>query len=1072
MMTFRKISAASVGAQIAAYFTENTPDPDHDFRTDPGRKLDSGGRLTSYYTGRDGRAVWRPDLSPAVADALGVDHRDMPKRDELARLFEGKRGDTGEGWTEHERKVSAYDLTLAPHKSITLAAEFASTAAERAAFWHAIQCANDDTMRYVARELGWARKGKGGQDGADPGQVGWVSFHHETARPVLHAEDATSGTTHLVEGNVGADPHLHVHNALFNLVVTEDGRVGSLDTQRLHSRVHEFGAYFQAKLADQLRALGVETAYDEKEQAVVATAIPQEAVEVFSRRTSDVTRAAKDYARKQGHDWEAMPIEQKLRMLKAATLATRQQKNESDDDRQSWRDRATAIGWSHTTALGSVKQGRPPEEERIERAYAFAARHLAREFHTAGVVDHDKLRLYAARGLIGTGVANVLDIDKVVEQIETRGIDLRGERVALLLGFSGDKVRVTNTAQVRIEESLSTAAAGAARDRSNALSPDAVEAAIARSELRFDSEHGRSQLAAIRALGTGGALSLLTGVAGAGKTALLKPLVDAWQADGREVIGLATAWRQADALKEAGVNRTAALAPFLQQVDAGEITAGRKTVLVIDEISQVAPRQLLRLLELQQRTGLTIKAIGDREQAQSIEAGDTVELLSRVLPREETPHLLSTIRQRRERDREVAALFRGRELDPEELAEKGLGQGSRRTGGTQRRPAGNPDAASEFGIRAEHHLNEVREALTMKREDGTVMMVAGDHDQVLARIADHYLARRDALLASGAARGITISALTNQDVADISRVVRERLRARGEIASDERTIAAIDQRGESYDMEIATGDRVRLFNRVFGRADGSQRPQFLGSNGDIVEVLGHSDHGLLLRGREGETLEVGWDRLRDVKTGRIRLGFGHAMTIDAAQGITSDEHINALPRGVGKVTGFTAYVAESRARGTTWTMISDGATFEAVRSRRSMGDIAPITAEEMWEYVATSMATKPYKALGMDLQASAELERRRAAEALIRAGHLQESLAAEGRDRGREIRMRIQADKVREHIPRHIAALDAALAEAVRASPGRSAGEDHLRRIRIDAERARQDIAATMRRASPGPLPG
>ena len=65
------------------------------------------------------------------------------------------------------------------------------------------------------------------------------------------------------------------------------------------------------------------------------------------------------------------------------------------------------------------------------------------------------------------------------------------------------------------------------------------------------------------------------------------------------------------------------------------------------------------------------------------------------------------------------------------------------------------------------------------------------------------------------------------------------------------------------------------------------------------------------------------------------LGLGHALTIDAAQGLTSDEHINALPRGTSGVTGFTSYVAESRARGTTWTLISEGALHEAERHRQA-----------------------------------------------------------------------------------------------------------------------------------------
>lgn len=1071
MMTFRKLSAASVGSLIAAYFTENTPDPTHDFRTMPGKQLDSGERLTSYYTGRDGRATWRPDMGERVANALGIDRKAMPRSEELARLFEAKRADSGEAWSEHERKISAYDLTLAPHKSITLAAEFAPTPAESAAIWHAIDRANDATMHFVAQELGWARKGKGGQDGADPGQVGWVSFRHHTARPTVHVEDGGSGTTHLVEGKIGTDPHAHIHNALFNVVVTDDGRVGSLDTQRLHSRVHEFGAYFQARLADYLRPLGANLGYDENEQAVVMTDIPQAAVDIFSRRAADVARAAKAYAKAQGHDWDTLPVEAKHSMLRAATLATRKAKGESPaDDRQSWRDRAEAIGWTHTTVLDKAKHERPEDADRLEQAYRFAARQLAREFRTAAVVDHDKLRLYAARGLIGTGIHTASDIDKVTDLLEARGIMMRGERVALVMGLAGDRVRVTNTAQVRIEQELAEAAKQAARDKSRALSAEALEAAIARSDLDFSGEHGRAQLAAIRSLGSGGALSLLTGVAGAGKTALLRPLVDAWRTDGREVIGISNAWRQADALKDADIASTAAVSPFLGKVDSGEIRLHSGTVLVIDEISQVSPRQMARLLELQRQSGMTIKALGDREQAQSIEAGDTIEILHRVLPREESPHLLSSIRQRRIRDREIASLFRGREPEPDELAAIGSKGRSRRILSTQRVGVANPDAASEFEARAEYHLDEVKRALAMKREDGTAMMVGGDHDQVLARIADHYIARRDSLRANGSKGGITISALTNQDVADISRAVRERLKARGEVHGPERRIAAIDQRGEIYEMEVAAGDRVRLYGRTFGRAEGSGRTTFVGSNGDVVEVVDHSDAGLRVRTRDGTIAAIGWDRLRDSKTGRTRLGFGHALTIDAAQGITSDEHINALPRGIGNVTGFTAYVAESRARGTTWTMIADGATFEAVRNRRAIGDITPIDEKEVWDYVAASMATKPYKALGMDLQASVELERRRAAESLIRVGRLQEELALQGRDRGREIRDRIQADQVRKHLPKHIAALDAALAASIRHNAAFSVGEDHLRSARIDAERARRDIAAALRRAqTPGP---
>ena len=138
MMTFRKLAAASSGKLLRAYFTESTPEPASDASVQRGRHLDPGGRLTAYYTGRDSRATWRPDMPLAAAQALGIDPTRMPRDKEMDRLFEGKRADTGEAWSKHERKISAYDFTFSPHKSVTLAAEFARTPAESAAIWTAI----------------------------------------------------------------------------------------------------------------------------------------------------------------------------------------------------------------------------------------------------------------------------------------------------------------------------------------------------------------------------------------------------------------------------------------------------------------------------------------------------------------------------------------------------------------------------------------------------------------------------------------------------------------------------------------------------------------------------------------------------------------------------------------------------------------------------------------------------------------------------------------------------------------------------------------------------------------------
>ena len=249
-------------------------------------------------------------------------------------------------------------------------------------------------------------------------------------------------------------------------------------------------------------------------------------------------------------------------------------------------------------------------------------------------------------------------------------------------------------------------------------------------------------------------------------------------------------------------------------IDRGDVTVSRNTVLVIDEVSQAGPRPLLKLLELQARTGMTIKMLGDREQAQAIEAGDSIELLRRALPPEALPVLLTTVRQATRRSREIAGLFRE---------------------------------------------GKAEDALTMKREDGHAGLLGGDRDQVIGQIADLYIDRRDILLASGSKRGITISAPTNEDAADISMAIRARLKERGEIAAAETVHQAVDQNGREYDLAPARGDRVRLFRRTWGSVGGKEHQ--VGNNGDVVEVLSEGDRGLRVRTTKGEVADIDWHRL-------------------------------------------------------------------------------------------------------------------------------------------------------------------------------------------------------------------
>ena len=94
-------------------------------------------------------------MDPRVAAALGIaSARAAPRDGQLDALFEARRADTGEDWSQHVRKNSGFDFVFAPHKSVSLAAEFAPTEAERQMIRNAIHGASDDALRYAAHDLG------------------------------------------------------------------------------------------------------------------------------------------------------------------------------------------------------------------------------------------------------------------------------------------------------------------------------------------------------------------------------------------------------------------------------------------------------------------------------------------------------------------------------------------------------------------------------------------------------------------------------------------------------------------------------------------------------------------------------------------------------------------------------------------------------------------------------------------------------------------------------------------------------------------------------------------------------
>lgn len=118
----------------------------------------------------------------------------------------------------------------------------------------------------------------------------------------------------------------------------------------------------------------------------------------------------------------------------------------------------------------------------------------------------------------------------------------------------------------------------------------------------------------------------IQGLAGTGKSHMLKNVKEEAERAGYKVQAVASYGMQIKALRELGVKaRTIASVVEAQQKDRFKLDD--KTILVVDEAGVVASRNMEKLLQMAEKAGARVVLLGDTEQTKAIEAGRPFHLL-------------------------------------------------------------------------------------------------------------------------------------------------------------------------------------------------------------------------------------------------------------------------------------------------------------------------------------------------------------------------------------------------------------------------------------------------------------
>lgn len=503
-----------------------------------------------------------------------------------------------------------WDLTFSAPKSVSVFWAQAD-AAGRAEVQAAQAAAVNAALGYLDEECGWTRRGKGGVAVERCGLV-TALFEHGTSR--------------------AQDPNLHTHALVLNVGVRADGTTGTVLSRPFYEAKMAAGAVYRAELAHQLQLrLGLECRA-EKTWFELAN-VPQAALDAFSTRRAEIEASLNGSGRSGS------------RAAEYAALDTRTAKEcrPRADLFHDWLAAGRNVGFGPDQARDLGGRVRPDADPaaRLRAVLAESAATLA-----------DSLGHFTERALLR----------RTAEAVQAAGVPVAAVRAAVkdYLHHSPDLVRLgdrdrtphyTTADLYAVEQDLLKLAEAGHGRRHHDLPGRTVEDTRAAFP-RLNAE----QTGALRHLARGGGtIRVVGGLAGTGKTTLLNAARDAWERDGRTVVGAALAGKAAQGLQDGAKIASETVHRRLLDLDAGRLTLDPKTVLVVDEAGMVGTRLLARLAEHARKADALLVLVGDHRQLQSVDAGGAFKALGDRLGRAELTRITrQTERWARDAVRQVA----------------------------------------------------------------------------------------------------------------------------------------------------------------------------------------------------------------------------------------------------------------------------------------------------------------------------------------------------------------------------------------------------------------------------------
>jgi conjugative relaxase-like TrwC/TraI family protein len=513
-----------------------------------------------------------------IAERLGV--KGQVTKDLFHSLCDNINPKTGKTLTQRyvEQRTVGYDINFHAPKSLSLIHALSKDD-------HVLDIFNQsvyETMLDIEADSKTRIRKDGKDEDRETGELVWANFIHQTARPV--------------DGSA-PDPHLHAHAFVFNVTWDEtEQRFKAGQFRDIKRDMPYYQAMFHKLLSDKLIEKGYRIRQTQKSFEIEG--VPQKAIDLFSKRTDEIGRAAKE---------KGITDVKELDKLGAHTRSKKQKGSTMAELKKQWRDQIKVAGLDKVENDNAVIRHEGKDDIQLIVAQDCVDHAIKHRFERASVMQDRRILETAYRYSIGY---RNIGIDQITKAFKD---DKR------ILHVPDRKMTVCTTKEVLSEEKRMVYLAHQGKGK---FSPLYVKAPlIALKGEQYEAVH--------HVLTTPHRVSIIRGRAGAGKTTLMKEAVHLIEKTGIKVTVVApSADASRNTLRGEGFEKADTVSRLLTDRQMQKDLKGG--LLWVDEAGLLGTRDMTALLDLAIRMDARLVLGGDTRQHSSVIRGDALRILNTV----------------------------------------------------------------------------------------------------------------------------------------------------------------------------------------------------------------------------------------------------------------------------------------------------------------------------------------------------------------------------------------------------------------------------------------------------------